>query len=143
MHESRYGRPVNTRCLLFLAVSLGLGSGLGTASCGPTCPASEPNCGTGTYGSIAGAAGAAGASSSATCDALTALKSCMSSFCATAALTNPFCKCYKNGFDLSTASCLCVDFSPKKFCDDQAASGVTFDCSSQVGAVGTACVGVE
>lgn len=131
---------MNTRALLFLSTFFGLGTGLGTASCGPTCPANEPNCGT-SNGSIAGAAGSSSSSDGATCDALTALRSCMDAFCASA--TNPFCTCYKRQHDLSTASCLCVAFSAKKFCDDQAASGVTFDCSSQVGAVGTACVGVQ
>lgn len=117
-------------------------SALGTTSCGPTCPANEPNCGT-ANSSTAGAAGAAGAQSTASCSQLSALKSCMNAFCAAAPLTNPFCKCFKVGYDLSFWSCSCVEFDAKAFCDTQANSGVSYDCSSATGAIGTACVGVE
>jgi hypothetical protein len=131
---------VNTRTLLYRVAFIGLASAfLVAAGCGPTCPANEPNCGT-SNGSIAGAAGTS-SSGSGSCAALTALKSCMDGFCATQ--TNPFCTCYKRKLDLSTASCLCVDFDPKRFCDDQAASGITYDCSAATGAVATACVGVQ
>ncbi len=137
--ESRYRPPVSTRALVFyLAVLLALGSALGTAGCGATCPASDPNCGS-PNSSNAGTAGAAGSSS---CDALTTLRSCFTAYCATT--TNPFCNCYKKGFDLSTTDCpACITFDAAKFCADQAASGVTFDCSAATGAVGTACVGVQ
>lgn len=142
VRESRYRRAVNARLWFFIAIGLGLAGTLATASCGPTCPGNNPNCGL-PNSATAGAAGAAGATSTASCDQLTQLRSCMSAFCATADLSNPFCKCYKNGFDLSTASCSCVAFDAQKFCTDQAESGVSYDCSSATGAVGTACVGVN
>ncbi len=141
--ESRYRRAVNARLWFFMAAGLGLAGMLATASCGPTCPGNQPNCGTANSSAAAGAAGAAGATSTASCDQLTQLRSCMNAFCATVDASNPFCKCYKNGFDLSTASCSCVTFDAQQFCTDQAASGVTYDCSAATGSVGTACVGVN
>jgi hypothetical protein len=141
--DSRYRPAVNARVSIFLASFLGLANALSAASCGPTCPGNEPNCGT-ANASTAGAAGAAGAESTASCTQLTSLKTCMKAFCASAPLTNPFCNCYKKGFDLDVANCpACVDFDAKKFCDDQKASGASYDCSSATGAIGTACVGVE
>lgn len=135
------------RILIFVAIGLGLFSTIGAAGCGPTCPGNDPNCGTSNIGAapIAGAAGAAGTTGSSSCQQLSDLEACMTAFCATVPATNPFCNCFKKTpqFDLNTVTCLCVPFDPQKFCDDQAASGVTYDCSSATGAVGTACVNPE
>jgi len=121
---------VSRHLLIWVALGLALS---GAGACGPTC-GTERNCGN-TNSSSAGRSGTP------TCDQLTALRTCMDSFCATN--TNPFCTCYKRGYDLSSVSCSCVDFDAEKFCDDQAASGVTYDCSAAIGAVGTTCVGVQ
>gem|GEM_PF-1078197 len=129
------------------ASSLGLGLGLvlalASASCGPTCPAGQQSCGTSNPG-VAGGGGDAGASSGSTCDLLTAVRSCMDAYCATA--TNPFCTCYKRGYDITTNGCKCVDFDPKKFCDQADFNGTdptTYDCAAASSGVSSICVGVK
>ena len=75
---------------------------------------------------------------------MTALKKCMTAFCATA--TNPFCTCYKRGYDLTTNGCKCIDFNAQKFCDDAEDNGAnasTYDCAAASSGVSSYCVGVN
>src|SRR3954471_12025666 len=133
------------RTSVLIAIAFGLPSALGALSCGTTCPGKEPNCGTtngSSGGSIAGAGGAAGASSTASCSQLTAFRSCMNAFCATA--TNPFCTCYTRGMlDLDPTTCLCVPFDAQSFCALQPQPAGTYNCSIPTSAVATTCIGVQ
>ena len=127
----------------FAAFTLGLGLlvAIGSASCGQTCPAENPNCGNANPGS--GEAGATG-SDDTKCDLLTAMRSCMDSFCKTA--SNPFCTCYKRGLDLTTDGCKCIDFNTQTFCDRAEANGIdakTYDCGAASSGVSSYCVPVN
>jgi len=130
----------------FTALSCGIGLifALGSASCGPTCPAGQQSCGN--SNASAGSSGDAGAtgSTSATCDLLTAVQSCMKAYCTSA--TNPFCSCWRRGYDITTNGCTCIAFDPKKFCDQAAANGTdatTYDCAAASSGVASICVGVN
>ena len=138
---------------IHVAVSLGLGFVLNSVSCGPTCPglqscgtSSESNAGsTSNAGSAsnAGSPSSAGAASGATCAYLTTVRDCLTAFCMTA--SNPFCTCYKRGFDLG-GNCTCTPFDAQKFCEQAADAGADvpgYDCSSRSGAVASICVGVD
>ncbi|HKO46465.1 MAG TPA: hypothetical protein VJV79_02000 [Polyangiaceae bacterium] len=111
---------------------------LSSASCG-TCPDGQQSCGTANNGAnIAGAS-----SSEAPCELWTAFRTCMTSYCKTA--SNPFCTCYKRGFDISPASCGCIDFEPAKLCAQAAANGVdakSYSCATDSSRVSTICVSV-
>ena len=125
--------------LAAVLLCLGLVFTFGSASC-TTCPAGQQSCGT------ANASGASGATSSddAECALLTAMRSCMDAFCKTT--SNPFCTCYKRGFDLSTDGCKCIDFDAQKFCDRAEENGVdasAYDCSAASSGVASYCVGVN
>jgi hypothetical protein len=127
----------------FAALTLGLGLlvAIGSASCGETCPPENPNCGNANPSS--GDAGATG-SEQPKCDLLTALRSCMDAFCKTA--SNPFCTCYKRGFDLTTDGCKCIDFDAKTFCDRAEANAIdakTYDCAAASSGVSSYCVPVN
>jgi hypothetical protein len=114
---------------------------LSAASCGPTCPAGQQSCGN--SNPSLGDAGATGYDAD-TCGLLTAMKTCMTAFCATA--SNPFCTCYERGFDLTTSGCRCVDFDAKKFCDQAEASGNegrAYDCAAASSGVSSYCVPVR
>jgi len=127
-----------------LALTFGFALASSSASCGPTCPADQPNCGTSNPGSSAGSSGDAGAAGSATCGQLTAMKSCMTAFCAGA--SNPYCTCYKRGFDLSIDGCKCIDFDAKSFCElakANGADGSKYDCGAASSGVSSYCVGVK
>ena len=127
---------------LALFITLSLGALLSSTSCGPTCPAGEQNCGT-PVGSTAGAAGSDDDGTT-TCAQLTALRTCMDSFCATA--DNPFCTCYKRGYDIRSDTCKCSEFNAAAFCRQAELSGVDptkFDCPASSGAVATVCIGVQ
>ena|SRR6478735_7565263 len=118
-------------------LGLGLMMALGSANC-VTCPAGQQSCGD------AGPA-AAGASDSddVKCELLTQMRSCMDAFCKTT--TNPFCKCYTRGFDLTTNGCKCIDFDAQKFCDQAEDNGVdasAYDCAAASSGVASYCVGV-
>ena len=148
--------PVLPRVSTASLILLGFGALFSSASCGPTCPGNEPNCGTSNPGaagagagtSNAGAAGGgAGGSDDAsptTCAPLTALRTCMDAFCAQA--SNPFCTCYKRGYDIRSDTCACSKFNAAAFCKQAADNGVdatTYDCSAATGSVATVCVGVQ
>lgn len=120
---------------------LALGAWLSLASCGEVCPADQPNCGS-PNGSSAGAAGSAG---SASCEQLKAFRACLDSFCKAA--QNPFCTCYRRGFDLSQSDCSCIAFDGAKFCRQADLNGISAsdysDCSVTNSSVATICVGVQ
>ena len=117
-----------------------LGFSLSSASC-VTCPAGQQSCGdAGATGSDAGATG----TDEVKCDLLTAMRSCMDAFCKTT--TNPFCTCYKRGYDLTTNGCKCIDFNAEKFCEDAEDNGVSasaYDCPAASSGVSSYCVGVN
>ena len=131
------------KLLLPVALAVPFGLALNMASCGPTCPTLEP---CGTTSASAGDAGSssAGTSGSATtCAQLTALQSCLNSFCQSA--DNPFCTCFKRGFDLGT-DCTCSDFDSAGYCQQAQENGVdaaALDCSATTGSVASLCVGVQ
>lgn len=132
------------RALAVLSFVFGSSLALSGASCGPTCPAGQQSCGN--SNASAGGSGDAGASGydGDTCGLLTALKKCMTAYCATA--SNPFCNCYKRGYDLTTSGCVCIDFDAKKFCDQAEASGNDgsgYDCAAASSGVSTYCVPVR
>ena len=115
-----------------------MGLALSSASC-VTCPAGQQSCGTSNPG---GDAGASSSDDDVTCDWLTAMRSCMDSFCKTA--QNPFCTCYKRGFDLATDGCKCVDFDAKKMCEQaEGLDAATYDCAAASSGVSSYCVGVN
>jgi hypothetical protein len=137
---------VTRKLLLPFALLVPLCLALYTSSCGPTCPNLQP-CGT-----TSGATGDAGSSSAGgtstdttTCDQLTALQTCLTAYCKIA--DNPFCDCYKRGFDLGPSpACACVAFSPTEYCQEAAAQSIdaaNFDCSATTGGIASLCVGVQ
>jgi hypothetical protein len=125
----------------FAALLLGaLSFALNSASC-VTCPKGQSSCGD--AGVASGDAGATGFDA-VECPLLTAMRSCMDSFCKTT--TNPFCTCYKRGFDLTTNGCKCIDFDAQKFCDNAENNGVdasAYDCGAASSGVSSYCVGVN
>jgi hypothetical protein len=135
---------VIAKLLLTLALGVPLCLALNTASCGPTCPNLQ-SCGTTSADSDAGAS-SAGSGGGATCPQLTAQQDCLNSFCQAA--DNPFCTCYKRGFDLGV-DCTCAEFPANygaSYCQDAADQGIdaaSFDCSAASSAVGSLCVGVQ
>ncbi len=138
------------QAFIALAGALGLSLAFSSASCGPTCPAGQQSCGTvypNAGSSAQGGAGSSGNGGNGTggsggCALLTAFKSCMKAYCASA--TNPFCTCYKRGFDLSTATCLCIDFDPEPFCGDGNGNDASnYDCAADSSRVSSICVPVN
>lgn len=123
----------------------GLALASSSASCGPTCPAGQQSCGNSNPAASAGSSGDAGAAGSATCGLLTAMKTCMTAFCAGA--LNPFCTCYTRGVTLSIVDdCKCIAFDAKKFCEQAEANGddgSTYDCAADSSGVSSYCVGVK
>jgi len=118
----------------FAALLLGaLSFAITSASC-VTCPKGQTSCGD------AGATGSGGSGDAVKCPMLTAMRTCMTAFCQTA--TNPYCTCYKRGYDLTTNGCKCIDFDAKKFCDD-ADDASTYDCGAASSGVSSYCVGVN
>ena len=114
---------------------------LSSASCGDTCPAGQQSCGNANPGP-----NSAGATSTdeASCDLLKAFRSCMTAFCKTT--SNPFCTCYKRGFDIATGGCKCIDFDTESFCDQAKANAVdatSYDCAADSSRVSTICVPVK
>jgi hypothetical protein len=135
---------VHPRAFAASSFVLGLALALGGASCGPTCPAGQQSCGN--SDASAGSSSDAGGTgyNADTCGLLTAMKKCMTAYCATA--SNPFCTCYKRGYDLTTSGCVCVDFDAKKFCDQAEAAGNdgrAYDCGAASSGVSSYCVGVK
>jgi hypothetical protein len=134
---------VFAKLLLTFAFGVPLCLALNTASCGPTCPNLQ-SCGT-TTGSDAGAS-SAGSAGATTCPQLTAQQDCLNSFCQAA--DNPFCTCYKRGFDLAP-DCTCMSFPANyaaSYCQgaaDQGLDAASFDCSAASSAVRSLCVGVQ
>ena len=125
---------------VFAALTLGLASSLALSSTNcTTCPAGQQSCGNANPGS----AGADG-DDDAQCPLLTAMRSCMDAYCKTA--SNPFCTCYKRGFDLTTNGCKCIDFDAQKFCENAEENGVdasAYDCAAASSGVSSYCVGVQ
>jgi hypothetical protein len=132
---------VIAKLLLTFALGVPLCLALNTASCGPTCPNLQ-SCNTATGSADAGTSSGGGA----TCPQLTAQNDCLTSFCQTA--DNPFCTCYKRGFDLA-ADCTCTPFDPANsatLCQEESDQGIdaaSYDCSAASSAVGSLCVGVQ
>jgi hypothetical protein len=127
-----------------LALTFGLALTLNSASCGPTCPAGQQSCGNSNPSASAGSSGDAGASDPSTCGLLTAMTSCMKAFCAGA--SNPYCTCYKRGFDLRINDCKCIDFDAQDFCEkakDAGIDGSNYDCAAASSGVSSYCVGVN
>jgi len=121
-----------------VALTFGVVFALSSASCGPTCPAGQQSCGNSNPSAAAGSASDAGA----TCGLLTKFNRCMTAYCATA--SNPFCKCYKRGFDITTAGCVCIDFDPQQFCDNAYdPDGTAYDCATDTSRISTFCVPVR
>jgi hypothetical protein len=124
--------------ILIFALGVPLCLALDTASCGPTC-GTLLSCGTSSGTGDAGANGSA-----TTCPQLTAQQDCLTAFCQTA--DNPFCTCYKRGFDLA-ADCTCTAFdaaASASFCQQNADNdAASFDCSAATGAVAPLCVNVQ
>ena len=110
------------------------------ANCGPTCPDGKQSCGS----AYDNDAGSSGTDDTTTCDQLTTLRACMDAFCAST--SNPFCTCYKRGYDIDGSACTCKAFSPTQFCKEAAANGIdaaSYDCAAASSSVATICVGVE
>jgi len=110
-----------------------------SANCGPMCPAGQQSCGN----SNASAGSSNDAGSAGSCGLMTALKKCMTAFCATA--SNPFCTCYKRGYDLNSATCKCVDFDPE-FCtraNENGIDGSSYDCAAESSRISSYCVPVR
>jgi hypothetical protein len=135
---------VLAKLLLSFALGVPLCLALSTASCGPTCPNLQ-SCGTTTGSSDAGAS-SAGSGGATTCPQLTAQQDCLNSFCQAA--DNPFCTCYKRGFDLGvdcTCTSLPTDYGAS-YCQQAAEAGIdaaSFDCSVASSMVASLCVGVQ
>ena len=73
---------------------------------------------------------------------LSALKKCMTAYCATA--SNPFCTCYKRNYDLTTNVCVCVDFDAKAYCESyEGYDGTGYDCGANSSRVSSYCVPVR
>ncbi len=124
-----------------VALTFGVVFALSSASCGPTCPAGQQSCGN---ANPSPAAGSTGDDAGATCGLLTKFKRCMTAYCATA--SNPFCMCYKRGYDIAIipTGCKCVDFDPQQFCDDANNSdGSSYDCAADSSRISTYCVPVN
>lgn len=122
-----------------ITLCLGLSLTLGSTSC-VTCPDGQQSCGSSDSSGDAGASGAEDVE----CDLLTQMRNCMDAFCKTT--TNPFCTCYKRGFDLSTNGCKCVDFDAKTFCDRAQQNGsdaTSYDCAAASSGVSSYCVDVQ
>jgi hypothetical protein len=118
---------------------------LSGASCGSTCPAGQQSCGSsnagaGTSGASANEAGGTGYDGD-TCSMLTALKKCMTAYCASA--SNPFCTCYRRNYDLTTNGCVCIDFDAKAYCDRYPGDGRSYDCAAHSSAISSYCVPVR
>ena len=126
---------------VFVPVLLGLGLSvlLVNASCSDIC-GSAAECGD--ENANAGAAGSGGGAT--TCPQLTALTDCLEAFCASA--QNPFCTCYTQKKDLSSAcTCVPVTLDPEDYCKAAAANGydaASFDCAAATDGVKTMCIGV-
>lgn len=117
----------------------GFSLALSSASC-VTCPDGQQSCGNSNPSAEAGASG----TDDVECDLLTQLRNCMDNFCKTA--SNPFCKCYKLGFDLTTNGCKCVDFDAQALCDRAERENIdatTYDCAAASSGVSSYCVGVD
>jgi hypothetical protein len=139
---------VNKRALAALSISFALSFASGLASCGPTCPAGQQSCGNSNPSPSAGGSNDdddAGTGytgyDGATCGALTAMKRCMTAFCAKA--SNPFCTCYKRNYDLTTNGCVCVDFDAKDYCERNKGDGSGYDCAAHSSGVSSYCVPVR
>jgi hypothetical protein len=140
---------VNKRAITALSFGFGISLSLSGTSCDQMCPAGQQDCGDSE--SSAGSSGSAGATEAGatgyhadTCGALTALKKCMTAFCATT--TNPFCTCYKRNYDLTTNGCVCVDFDAKDYCAKAKArgdDGRNYDCAAASSGVSSYCVTVK
>ena len=128
------------RLFTLLPFAFGAGLALSSANCGPMCPAGQQSCGN-SNASVAGSSGADAGSS--TCGLMTALKKCMTAFCATA--TNPFCTCYKRGYDLNGVTCKCVDFDPElcKRAEANGSDGSDYDCAAESSRISSYCVPVR
>jgi len=123
---------------LFGLLVFGMALALGSASCGPTCPAGQQSCGT------SNASGGSGddAGTSDECALLKAIRSCMKSYCATA--SNPFCICYNRGYDIDSGSCKCVDLDTKRICDQYGSDDASsYDCAAASSGVSSICVPVN
>jgi hypothetical protein len=72
---------------------------------------------------------------------LTALKKCMTAYCASA--SNPFCTCYRRNYDLTTNGCVCIDFDAKAYCDRYPGDGRSYDCAAHSSAISSYCVPVR
>ena len=123
--------------LAFILLTVGACLALSSASCGPTCPAGQQSCGSSNPG--VGDAGATGGDA-VTCDLLTAVRKCMKDYCATA--TNPFCTCFKRGYDIDSGSCKCIDLDTKTLCGAEAngASADRYDCAADSSRVSSICI---
>jgi hypothetical protein len=129
----------------FVALALAFWSSLvlSGVSCGPMCPAGQQSCGN-SNPSPANSSDAGGSDASARCGLLSALKKCMSAYCATA--SNPFCTCYKRGYSIHTGTCKCIAFDEKKFCAEADAAGIDgslYDCAAESSGVSSYCVPVN
>ncbi|HET7538618.1 MAG TPA: hypothetical protein VFK05_02055 [Polyangiaceae bacterium] len=130
---------MNQRTFSALWLSFGLGLAFSGESC-VTCPAGQQSCGNSNPGADAGASG----DSETSCAFLSKMQSCMDSYCKTA--SNPFCTCWKRGFDLTTNGCTCVDLDTKKICDRADAEGLdadSYDCAAASSGVSSYCVTVN
>jgi hypothetical protein len=130
---------VNKQVFAALWLGLCLSLVLSSTNC-VTCPDGQQSCGN---SNASGSAGADG-DDDAMCPLLSAMRDCMDTFCKTA--TNPFCTCYKRGFDLTTNGCKCIDFNAQKFCDNAENNGVdasAYDCAAASSGVSSYCVGVQ
>ncbi len=125
---------------LALTGALLLSLALDGVGCGHTCPTPQP-CGEPSPGT--GVSGDAGGGNT-SCEQLTALQDCLDSFCQPSD-KNPFCTCYKRGYDLGT-DCKCTKFDPANYCRQASDNGIdaaAFDCSSATSSVASLCVGVQ
>ena len=128
---------MNKQVFAALSLSLGLSLAISSASC-DTCPRGQQSCGD----SNPGAAGDS-SSETASCGLLTAFRTCMTAYCKTT--SNPFCTCYKRGYDLTTNGCVCIDFDAKKYCDQADANGndgSSYDCAADSSRISSFCVPV-
>jgi hypothetical protein len=122
-----------------LLAAIGLSFAFGSVNC-VTCPNGQQSCGN---SNPTGDAGDSGTSED-SCDYLKAMRSCLDDFCKRE--SNPFCTCYKRGFDLTTNGCTCVDFDGKAVCDRAQQIGLdatSYDCAAASSGVSSYCVTVD
>jgi len=132
---------VHQQAFTALALAFGLSVVLSSASC-VTCPDGQQSCGN--SNPVRESEAGAGNEHETSCDLLKAMRQCMDDFCKTA--SNPFCTCYKRGFNINVRDCpKCVDWNTKNICalEENGLDAASYDCAADSSAVSSYCVPVN